>query len=63
MIFLVPRSGIPREEGRMEGRQEEKLSFVRSLLENTDFGDEKIATLGAVDVHFVNRHRQALMSI
>lgn len=46
-----------KENGRCEGREEEKSSFVRSLLENTDFDDGKIATLAAVEEDFVRRSR------
>jgi len=50
-----------REEGRVEGREEgiglgiekSKVTFVRSLLQDTEFDEEKIASLTGVDVAFV----------
>lgn len=46
-----------KEEALEQGRETEKLFFVRSLLANTDFGDEKISLLANVDLDLVMKLR------
>jgi hypothetical protein len=49
----------------LRGKEKERLKneteFTKSLIENTDFLDEKIATLVGVDVEFVKKVRANLM--
>lgn len=47
-----------RKAGEQEGLEQGKLPFVRYLIVNTNFDDQKIATLAAVDVHVVARMRR-----
>jgi len=50
-----------REEGRIQGRkegyeevcEEKNITFVKSMLANTDFDDEKIAVIVGVTLSFV----------
>ena len=56
---------IIRKEALKEGREEamvlkdyqNKLVFVTNLIKNTDFNDEKIASLAGADVPFVQKIR------
>jgi len=48
-----------REEGIEKGREEKSITFVKSLLTNTDFDDEKIAALADVSVAFVKEVKAA----
>lgn len=48
-----------REEGIEKGREEKSVAFVKSLLANTDFDDEKIAALADVTVAFVKEIKAA----
>jgi hypothetical protein len=41
------------ERAEKKGLREGKVAFVKSLLQNTDFNDEKIAMLVGVTVEFV----------
>lgn len=44
--------------GEAKGIKKKDLIFVNNLLENTDFSNEKIASLAVVDVEFVENQRQ-----
>jgi len=46
-----------REEGREEAKEESAILFVKSLLTDTDFDNNKIASLTSVDVAFVKEIR------
>jgi predicted transposase/invertase (TIGR01784 family) len=48
------------KEAVKDAREEERRSFVDSLIQNTDFDDQKIASLASVDVSFVEKVRQGL---
>jgi len=48
------------EMGREEAAQEKNVAFVKSLLSNTDFDDEKIASLVGVNVAFVKEIKTLL---
>ena len=43
-----------------EAELEKDFSFVRSLIEGTDFSDEKIANLASVSLEFVQKARTEL---
>src|SRR3546814_9917562 len=45
------------EQGIEKGIEQEKASLVKSLLENTDVGDERIASIVAINVRRVRRLR------
>ncbi len=49
-----------REEGREEEREENNSIFTKNLVTQTDFSDEKIASLANVDVEFVKKMRTLL---
>ncbi len=49
-----------REEGREEEREEKNSIFTKNLVTQTDFSDEKIASLANVDVEFVKKMRTLL---
>jgi hypothetical protein len=55
-----------RRLGRKEGREvtmlEDKTIFTKSLLEQTDFTDEKIALLVGVEVDFVRRVKNSQLN-
>jgi len=46
-----------KREGRTEAEQEMKFAFVKSLLFNSDFDDDKIALLAGVPADFVQNVR------
>lgn len=48
------------EKGIEKGRNEEKITFVKNLLSNTDFDISKIARLSGVSETFVKNVRQSL---
>src|SRR3546814_6669513 len=50
-----------KKEGLQKGIEQEKISFVKSLLENTDFGDERIASIAAIDVGRVRSLRAEMV--
>ena len=71
--FVLDRERrVGRKEGREEGREEGiatgmsmkeseyKTDFTKSLLLQTDFPDEKIATLANVEVEYVKKMRASL---
>ena len=49
-----------REEGREEGAREAQQKSIKSLLDNTEFSAEKIASLIGVPVSFVERVKESL---
>jgi len=51
LLDRVEKKG--RKEGMGKGAEKEKFAFIKSLLQNTDFDNEKIATLVGVTVEFV----------
>src|SRR3546814_14558308 len=50
-IRTAKKEGLQKgiEKGIEQGIEQEKTSFVKSLLENTDFGDERIASIAAIN--------------
>lgn len=48
------------EKGRMEGEKNKELSFVQTLIRDTDFDDRKIASLAAVEESFVKNIRREI---
>ena len=58
-----------RQEGREEGREEgmsikeieDKTNFTKNLLTQTDFSEEKIASLVGVDIEFVRQVKSSLI--
>lgn len=49
-----------KEEGIQLGEEKSKLAFVKSLLSNTDFDEEKIASLTSVSIAFVKEIKAQL---
>jgi predicted transposase YdaD len=49
-----------REEGMSIKEIEEKTNFTKNLLTQTDFDEEKIASLVGVDVEFVRQVKASL---
>src|SRR3546814_7739815 len=49
------------EQGIEKGIEQGKASFVKSLLENTDFGDERIASIAAINVGRVRSLRAEML--
>ena len=59
--FLLQRAEKKgRKEGREEGKEEAKVIFVKSLLDTTDFSNEKIASIADVTVVFVEKIKASL---
>ena len=56
--FVLDRE---RRVGRKEGREEKNSSFTKNLITQTDFSDEKIATLANVDTEYVKKMRASLL--
>jgi flagellar biosynthesis/type III secretory pathway protein FliH len=48
------------EKGILEGLQKAKHEMVKNLLQQTEFSDDKIASLANVSVAFVEKARQDL---
>jgi hypothetical protein len=48
------------ERGRQEERTKEKKLFVENLLRNTDFDNQKIASLAGVNLAFVGKVKKEL---
>ena len=55
--FVLDRE---RRVGRKEGREEKNSSFTKNLITQTDFSDEKIATLANVETEYVKKMRASL---
>jgi len=53
--YLLQRA---KKEGIEEAREEKNIAFVKSLLINTNFDDEKIAVLASVTVAFVQEIKE-----
>jgi len=51
---------IRHQEGREEGKEEERKEFVRSLLANTEFSPAKIAELVGVPIALVRKIKKLL---
>lgn len=51
-----------RRQGRQEGREEERQAFAQTLLTNTEFDDDKIASLAKVPVENVKKLRAGLQA-
>src|SRR3546814_10591752 len=60
-IRTAKKEGLQKgiEKGIEQGIEQEKTSFVKSLLENTDFGDERIASIAAINVGRVRSLRRS----
>jgi hypothetical protein len=63
--FVIERAKrIATKEGLREGCQESdynnKVNFTKSLLQQTDFTDEKIASLVGADVSFVQKVKESI---
>jgi predicted transposase/invertase (TIGR01784 family) len=58
LLDRAEKRGI--EKGREAGKEESAYLFVKKLLRDTDFDDEKIASLASVDVPFVQQIRAEL---
>jgi hypothetical protein len=48
------------EQGMSQKDYENKFNFVKSLLDNTDFNDEKIAVLVGVSINFITDVKDVL---
>lgn len=46
-----------KEEGRMEGERNKELSVIQTLINDTDFNDQKIAALMGMEEKTVSRIR------
>jgi hypothetical protein len=55
--FVIERE---RRVGEKKGLEAANLTFVKSLIEQTDFSDEKIASLASVTLAFVEKVRTGL---
>ena len=49
-----------KEAGKVAGKEEAGFQFVKNLLFNTDFDDEKIAELASVSLAFVQKVKAEL---
>ena len=60
--MITLEEGIEKgiEQGIEKGRHEEKITFVKNLLSNTDFDNSKIASLSGVSEVFVKNVKQSL---
>jgi hypothetical protein len=57
LLQKAKKEGIEEgfEKGIEKGAEEKSIAFVKSLLANTDFNDEKIAAVAYVTVDFVKK--------
>jgi hypothetical protein len=59
--FVLDRERrVGRKEGMSIKEIEEKTNFTRNLLTQTDFDDEKIASLVGVEIEFVRQVKASL---
>lgn len=49
-----------REVGKREGKETKERTFVQTLIRDTDFDDQKIAALAAVEEAFVKKVRMQI---
>jgi hypothetical protein len=64
--FVLDRERrVGRKEGREEGMSikeiEDKTNFTKNLLTQTDFSEEKIASLVGVEIEFVKQVKSSLL--
>ncbi len=59
-IFYIVGEKRGIEKGRKEEREEKEVLFVKNLLAQTEFNDEKIAQVAGVTVAFVQRVKSSL---
>lgn len=55
--FLLERA---KNEGEARMKEKKEYSFVQSLIKDTDFNNERIASLASVSVSFVKKVRADL---
>ncbi|SEN82448.1 hypothetical protein SAMN05216436_12293 [bacterium A37T11] len=48
------------ETGEKRGNEKKNIDFVTNLILDTDFGDQKIASLATVSIEFVRKIRASL---
>ena len=58
LLERAEKRGI--EKGREEAREASAYIFVKNLLIDTNFDNEKIASLASVDVSFVQQVREEI---
>ena len=59
--FILDRERrIARKEALEEAREEKNSTFTQNLITQTDFSDEKIATLANVELEYVKKMRTSL---
>ena len=59
--FILDRERrIARKEALEEAREEKNSTFTQNLITQTNFSDEKIATLANVELEYVKKMRTSL---